>query len=117
MNARTKVGDLFKDKIKSYDLKSDFKTKVSPEKQLFRPLLNRNLGWNEIQKLIQGKEVFKVTINSRYIDRNFGTENCYRTVNESINSKVKRHMTEAIKTKRKDVMVESILKDIKGLRK
>ena len=117
MNARTKVGDIFKDKIKSYDLKSDFKTKVAPDKQLFRPLINRNLGWNEIQKLIQGKPVFKVTINSRYIDRNFGTENCYRTVNESINSKVKRHMTEAIKSKRKDVMVESILKDIKGLRK
>ena len=117
MNARTKVGDIFKDKIKSYDLKSDFKTKVAPEKQLFRPLINRNLGWNEIQKLIQGKPIFKVTINSQYIDRNFGTENCYRTVNESINSKVKRHMTEAIKNKRKDVMVESILKDIKGLRK
>ena len=117
MNARTKVGDLFKDKIKSYDLKSDFKTKVAPDKQLFRPLINRNLGWNEIQKLIQGKPVFKVTINSRYIDRNFGTENCYRSVNESINSKVKRHITEAIKNKRKDVMVESILKDIKGLRK
>jgi hemolysin activation/secretion protein len=117
MNARTKVGDLFKDKIKSYELKGDLKSKVAPEKQLFRPLLNRNLGWNEIQKLIQGKPVFKVTINSRYIDRNFGTENCYRAVNESINSKVKRHMTEAIKSKRKDVMVESILKDIKGLRK
>ena len=117
MNARTKVGDIFKDKIKSYDLKSDFKTKVAPDKQLFRPLINRNLGWNEIQKLIQGKPIFKVTINSQYIDRNFGTENCYRAVNESINSKVKRHMTEAIKTKRKDVMVESILKDIKGLRK
>jgi hypothetical protein len=117
MNARTKVGDIFKDKIKSYDLKSDFKTKVAPDKQLFRPLINRNLGWNEIQRLIQGKPVFNVTINSRYIDRNFGTENCYRAVNESINSKVKRHMTEAIKTKRKDVMVESILKDIKGLRK
>lgn len=117
MNARTKVGDLFKDKIKSYDLKSDFKTKVAPEKQLFRPLLNRNLGWNEIQKLIQGKPIFKVTINSQYIDRTFGTENCYSAVNESINSKVKRHITEAIKTKRKNVMVESILKDIKGLRK
>lgn len=117
MNARTKVGDLFKDKIKSYELKGDLKSKVAPEKQLFRPLLNRKLGWNEIQKLIQGKPVFNVTINSRYIDRNFGTENCYRTLNESINSKVKRHMTEAIKNKRKDVMVESILKDIKGLRK
>ena len=81
MNARTKVGDLFKDKIKSYELKGDLKSKVAPEKQLFRPLLNRNLGWNEIQKLIQGKPVFKVTINSRYIDRNFGTENCYRAVN------------------------------------
>ena len=116
MNARTKVGDLFKYKIES-ELKDDLKSKVAPEKQLFRPLLNRKLGWNEIQKLIQGKDVFKVTINSQYIDRNFGTENCYRTLNESINSKVKRHMTEAIKSKRKDVMVESILKDIKGLRK
>lgn len=116
MNARTKVGDLFKDKIES-ELKDDLRSKVAPEKQLFRPLLNRNLGWNEIQKLIQGKPVFNVTINSRYIDKNFGTENCYRAVNESINSKVKRHMTEAIKNKRKDVMVESILKDIKGLGK
>jgi hypothetical protein len=116
MNARKKIGDLFKRKI---ELKSgSIDQNVAPEKQLFRRLSNKNLGWNEMSKLIRGEEVFKVSINREYRDMYFGTDSCKSTVvSESLKNKVGRKIYEAINNKKKDVMVESILSHIKNTRR
>jgi hypothetical protein len=103
MNARKKIGDLFKNKInlKSQD---ELKNKVAPEKQLFRPLFNRQLGWNEIQKLIKGEDVFNVKINTLYRDRNFGSEYCKSIpVTESLKNRISSHILETIRNKKKTI--------------
>jgi hypothetical protein len=96
----------------------------------YRSLLNRKLNWKEIINIIRGQD-FKTTegetsrINPSFIITKFDDPTysecnnlkCSTNVNESLNSKVKKHMVKAIGNKKNDVMVESILNDIKRLRK
>lgn len=113
MNARKKIGDLFKNKInlKSQD---ELRNKVAPEKQLFRPLFNRQLGWNEIQKLIKGEDVFNVKINTLYRDRNFGSESCKSTpVTESLKNRISSHILETIRDKKKTIKENRMINILK----
>jgi hypothetical protein len=78
-------------------------------------LINRTLSFKEIIKLINGEKVAGITIDPMWqsqiiLESNKPNE----VIKESV---IRKHIVEAIKNKQKDVMVESILKDIKGLKK
>ena len=78
-------------------------------------LINRTLSFKEIIKLINGEKVAGITIDPMWqsqiiLESNKPNE----VIKESV---IRKHMIEAIKNKQKDVMVESILRDIKGLKK
>jgi len=78
-------------------------------------LINRSLSFKEIIKLINGEKVAGITIDPMWQSKIVLESNKNNEVIKE--STIKKHMVEAIKNKIKDVMVESILKDIKGLRK
>jgi hypothetical protein len=78
-------------------------------------LINRTLSFKEIIKLINGEKVAGITIDPMWqsqiiLESNKPNE----VIKESV---IRKHIAEAIKNKQKDVMVESILRDIKGLKK
>jgi hypothetical protein len=78
-------------------------------------LINRTLSFKEIIKLINGEKVAGITIDPMWqsqiiLESNKPNE----VIKESV---IRKHIVEAIKNKQKDVMVESILRDIKGLKK
>ena len=134
MNARGKIGDLFKEKFE--DIKDTIDANVAPEKQISRKLRNKKLGWNEISALIKGEGIYDVTLNRNYIDRYFGTDRCKATVvtesirsvkdiiNEAVNqkrnnkSKIGSVISEAVVAKRKektrDIIAEDLIRMIKG---
>jgi len=129
-----KYKETFGEKIQIGGKDSEFGTeegsKLTRSMSPYRSLLNRKLNWKEIINIIRGQD-FKTTegetsrINPSFIITKFDDPTysecnnlkCSTNVNESLNSKVKKHMVKAIGNKKNDVMVESILNDIKRLRK
>jgi hypothetical protein len=104
------------DKLKETGLTQE-ELKISSSLLRFGKFFNKVLSWNEIEKLIRGEEVRGKEFYPLFVDENFGNDICLATFSESISKKVKRKITETIKSKKKTVIkgniVESVLLNIK----
>jgi hypothetical protein len=93
--------------------REDF-TNVTDEKLPFN-LLRKELKLSDIKRLIRGQVVGGIQLKTQFVDEYFATD---KAVYESLNTNVKRHITEAIKTKEKvkikNRIITEILLEMKG---
>jgi peptidoglycan hydrolase-like protein with peptidoglycan-binding domain len=87
--------------------REDF-TNVTDEKLPFN-LLRKELKLSDIKRLIRGQVVGGIQLKTQFVDEYFATD---KAVYESLNTNVKRHITEAIKTKEKVKIKNRIITEI-----
>jgi hypothetical protein len=81
---------------------------VSSDKLPFN-MIRKELKLADIKRLLRGGTINGIQLKAQFSDENFATENA---VYESLNTKVKRHITEAIKTKEKVKIKNRIITEI-----